>query len=33
VLSAVNEGLRRSKELAAERMGKITGGLGSMGLF
>ncbi len=33
VLAAVNEALRRSKELAAERMGKITGGLGSMGLF
>jgi len=33
VLAAVNEALRRSKELAAERMGRITGGLGSMGLF
>ena len=33
VLAAVNESLRRSKELAAERMGRITGGLGSMGLF
>ncbi len=33
VLAAVNEALRRSKELASERMGRITGGLGSMGLF
>jgi hypothetical protein len=33
VLAAVNEALRRSKELAAEKMGKVTGGLGSLGLF
>lgn len=33
VLAAVNEALRRSKDLAAEKMGKVTGGLGSLGLF
>ncbi len=33
VLAAVNEALRRSKELAAEKMGRVTGGLGSLGLF
>lgn len=33
VLAAVNDALRRSKELAAERMGRITGGMGGMGLF
>ncbi len=33
VLAAVNEAARRGRELAAERMGKVTGGLGSMGLF
>jgi DNA-binding YbaB/EbfC family protein len=33
VLAAVNEALRRSKELAAEKMGRVTGGLGMPGLF
>ncbi len=33
VLAAVNEALRRSKDLATEKMGKVTGGLGSLGLF
>lgn len=33
VLAAVNEALRKSKELAAEKMGRVTGGLGSLGLF
>lgn len=33
VSAAVNEAARRGRELAAERMGKVTGGLGSMGLF
>ena len=32
VTSAVNEGLRKSKELAASRMGGLTNALGSMGL-
>jgi len=32
VLAAVNEGLRKSQELAAEKMSKITGGLGIPGL-
>ena len=34
VLAAVNEGLRSAQELAAKRMGGVTGGmdLGSMGL-
>ena len=33
VLAAVNEALRRSKELANGRMGQLTGGMGSLGLF
>ncbi|NLA90197.1 MAG: YbaB/EbfC family nucleoid-associated protein [Synergistaceae bacterium] len=33
VLAAVNDALRRSKELAADKMGAVTGGLGSLGLF
>ena len=33
VLAAVNEALRRSKELANSRMGQLTGGMGSLGLF
>ncbi|HCL79458.1 MAG TPA: YbaB/EbfC family nucleoid-associated protein [Synergistaceae bacterium] len=33
ILAAVNDALRRSKQLAEEKMGRITGGLGSMGLF
>jgi len=32
ILAAVNEGLRKSQELVAERMSKITGGLGVPGL-
>ena len=32
VLAAVNEGLRRAREMAAEEMGKITGGLKIPGL-
>jgi nucleoid-associated protein EbfC len=32
VLAAVNEGLRSAQELAASKMGGITGGLGGMGL-
>jgi len=31
VLAAVNEGLRAAQELAAERLGGITGGLGGPG--
>jgi len=31
VLAAVNEGLRKSQELAAERLGAATGGLGDLG--
>jgi DNA-binding YbaB/EbfC family protein len=30
VLAAVNEGLRKSQELAAERLGAVTGGLGGL---
>jgi DNA-binding YbaB/EbfC family protein len=33
VLAAVNEGLRRAREMAAEEMGKITGGLKIPGLM
>ncbi len=33
VLAAINDALRRSKALAEERMGRIAGGLGSLGLF
>jgi hypothetical protein len=33
VLAAVNEGLRRSKEMVAEEMSKLTGGLGLPGLM
>jgi DNA-binding YbaB/EbfC family protein len=32
VLAAVNEALERSRELASERMGALTGGLGIPGL-
>ena len=32
VTSAVNEGLRKSRELMNERMGSITGALGAMGM-
>ncbi len=32
VTSAVNEGLRMSKELATERMGSVAGALGALGL-
>ena len=32
VLAAVNEGMRSAQELAASKMGGITGGLGGMGL-
>ncbi|MDQ6605435.1 MAG: YbaB/EbfC family nucleoid-associated protein [Actinomycetota bacterium] len=32
VLAAVNEGLRAAQELAASRLGGITGGLGGLGL-
>jgi nucleoid-associated protein EbfC len=31
VLAAVNEGLRKAQELAAERLGAATGGLGGLG--
>ncbi|HWD64847.1 MAG TPA: YbaB/EbfC family nucleoid-associated protein [Solirubrobacteraceae bacterium] len=31
VLAAVNEGLRKSQELAAEKLGAVTGGLGGPG--
>jgi DNA-binding YbaB/EbfC family protein len=33
VRAAVNEALRRSREIMAEEMGKITGGMGLPGLF
>lgn len=33
VLAAVNEALRKSKEMAAEQMAKVTGGLGMPGLM
>ena len=32
VTAAVNEGLKKSKELMAERMGGVAGALGAMGL-
>ena len=32
VMSAVNEGLKKSRELMSERMGGITGALGAMGM-
>ena len=32
VLAAVGEGLRSAQELAAQKMGAITGGLGGLGL-
>jgi DNA-binding YbaB/EbfC family protein len=32
VLAAVNEGLRSAQELAASKLGGLTGGLGNMGL-
>jgi hypothetical protein len=32
VLAAVNEGMRSAQELAASKMGGITGGLGGLGL-
>jgi DNA-binding YbaB/EbfC family protein len=33
VLAAVNEGLRKSQEMVADEMAKITGGLNIPGLF
>ncbi len=33
VLAAVNDALRKSRELAGSRMSKLTGGLGMPGLF
>jgi DNA-binding YbaB/EbfC family protein len=33
VLSAVNEGLRKSQEMARKEMGKFTGGMNIPGLF
>ena len=33
VLAAVNEALRKSKELANSRMGQVAGNLGILGLF
>lgn len=33
ILAAVNDGIRRSQELAAEEMAKVTGGLKMPGLF
>ncbi len=32
VVSAVNEGLKKSRELMSEKMGGITGALGAMGM-
>ena len=32
IVSAVNEGLKKSRELMTERMGGITGALGAMGM-
>ncbi len=32
VLAAVNEGLRSAQELAASRLGGLTGGMGNLGL-
>jgi DNA-binding protein YbaB len=31
VLAAVNEGMRKSQELAAQKLGAVTGGLGGPG--
>ncbi|MBU4361977.1 YbaB/EbfC family nucleoid-associated protein [bacterium] len=33
ILAAVNESIRQSKELAAQEMGKLTGGINVPGLF
>ena len=33
VVSAVNEGLRKSQEMARKEMGKLTGGINIPGLF
>ncbi len=33
ILVAVNEAIEKSQELAAERMGELTGGLGLPGIF
>jgi DNA-binding YbaB/EbfC family protein len=33
IVAAVNEAVDRSQQMAAERMGKLTGGLGIPGLF
>ena len=33
VTAAVNEALRKARELAAEEMGRLTGGVGIPGLF
>ena len=33
VMAAVNDGLRKAKELSKEEMGKLTGGLNIPGLF
>lgn len=32
IVSAVNEGLKKSRELMSDRMGGITGALGAMGM-
>ena len=32
IVSAVNEGLKKSRELMTQRMGGITGALGAMGM-
>ena len=32
VVSAVNEGLKKSRELMSEKMGSVTGALGAMGM-
>jgi DNA-binding protein YbaB len=32
VLAAVNEGLRAAQELAASKLGGLTGGMGDLGL-
>lgn len=33
IMAAVNEALRQSREMIAQEMGKLTGGLGMPGLF
>ena len=33
VLAAINDALRKSRELASSRMGNVAGGLGSLGLM